>query len=126
MCYHYVKEDSRMGMFREPGAEEIDIVKEMAEALGGQGLKVEEMIEKANAALAVVEHVVKNYQASSEMGKPDLDTVNMHIREFNKLVEKSEDALRWLLIQREACGFRTHRNVNAFYPIPRKMKLLDS
>ena len=115
-----------MGIFREPGSAEIDIVKEMAEALGGQGLKVEELIEKANAALTTVEQLLKNYQASSEIGKPGLDTVNTHIREFNKLVEKSEDALRWLLIQREACGFRTHRNVNAFYPIPRKMKLIDS
>ncbi len=114
-----------MGMFREPGSEEIDIVKEMAEALGGQGLKVEEMIEKANTALSIVENLLKSYQASSEVRKPDLDTVNSHIREFNMLVEKSEDALRWLLIQREACGFRKHRNVNAFYPIPRKMKLID-
>ncbi len=111
-----------MGLFREPGSQEIDIVKEMAEALGGQGLKLEELMEKADAALAKVNQLVNDYRSSAERRKPDVATINQHIREFNALVDKSEDALRWLLIQREACGFRTHRNVNVFYPIPRKMK----
>lgn len=111
-----------MGLFREPGSQEIDIVKEMAEALGGQGLRLEEFLEKADAALAKVNQLVNDYRSPAELRKPDVATINEHIREFNALVDKSEDALRWLLIQREACGFRTHRNVNAFYPIPRKMK----
>jgi ribosome biogenesis protein Nip4 len=111
-----------MGLFREPGSQEIDIVKEMAEALGGQGLKLEELLEKAEAALAEVNQLVNDYRSSAEREKPDVAAINVHIREFNALVDKSQDALRWLLIQREACGFRTHRNVNVFYPIPRKMK----
>ncbi|MBI5250480.1 MAG: hypothetical protein HY912_13385 [Desulfomonile tiedjei] len=115
-----------MGIFREPGSDEIDIVKEMAEALGSQGLKLEELIEKAHSTLATVNRLLEDYRDGSQPGKPDLDEVNRHIREFNVLVERSEDALRWLLIQREACGFRTHRNVNVFYPIPRKIKLLSS
>lgn len=111
-----------MGMFGEPGSQEIDIIKEMADALGGQGLKLEELIGKANAALEKAKQLLSEYRDTSCAARPDPDTINAQIREFNAFVDKAEDALRWLLIQREACGFRTHRNVNLFYPIPRKMK----
>ena len=39
-----------MGMFRDSGSEEIDIVKEMAEGLGSQGFRLEEILEKASVA----------------------------------------------------------------------------
>jgi hypothetical protein len=35
-----------MGMFRDSGSQEIDIVKEMVEGLGSQGLKLEDLLEK--------------------------------------------------------------------------------
>jgi hypothetical protein len=56
--------------------------------------------------------------------RPEISLVNELISDYNHLVEQAEDALRWLLIQREACGFRTHRNVDRFYPIPPKMKTI--
>ena len=39
-----------MGMFRDAGVDEIDIVKEMAEGLGSTGLKLEDILEKADQA----------------------------------------------------------------------------
>lgn len=112
-----------MGMFRDDASSEIDIVKEMAETLGSQGAKVEDLIEKANIALKKARELRDDYDLGTNGTRPDPDTINDAIREYNKLADKAEDALRWLLIQREACGFRKHKNVNFFYPIPAKMKL---
>ncbi len=114
-----------MGMFRDSGSQEIDIVKEMAEGLGSSGARVEELLEKAHAARDQVQSLLECYhgQRSCE-DRPEVTMVNESIRAYNKFVDKAEDALRWLLIQREACGFRTHRNVNSYYPIPPRMKLI--
>lgn len=109
-----------MGICRDAGSTEIDIVKEMAEGLGSTGLKLEDILEKANATKELVNRLV---QLSNEPGR-DVTEVNESIMHYNKLVDQAEDTLRWLLIQREACGFRTHRNVNVHYPIPPKMKLM--
>lgn len=114
-----------MGMFREAGSQEIDIVKEMAEGLGSSGMKVEELLEQAMSARQEAVGLMERYYAEKDgVRKPDAGEVNDAVQKFNALVDKTEDALRWLLIQREACGFRTHRNVNIFYPIPQKIKLI--
>jgi hypothetical protein len=114
-----------MGMFREPGSQEIDIVKEMAEGLGSSGLKVEELLEKAAAARQEAQDLLDRHHAAEPGNrKPDVAAVNEAIVRYNALVDKTEHALRWLLIQREACGFRTHRNVNLHYPIPAKMRTI--
>ncbi|MGO9570853.1 MAG: hypothetical protein ACLP5H_25280 [Desulfomonilaceae bacterium] len=116
-----------MGMFRDSGSQEIDIVKEMAEGLGSQGLRLEDLLEKTTAARERAQKMVRCHQ-DCEAGceSSDISDINDSIREYNSLVDRAENALRWLLIQREACGFRTHRNVNVHYPIPSKMKLLKS
>jgi hypothetical protein len=114
-----------MGMFRDNSDQEFDIVKEMAESLGSTGLRVEEMLERVKEAQQRTNTLLACYhQTESCSRRPDLALVNESIRDFNSWVEKAEDALRWLLIQREACGFRTHKNVNIYYPIPSKMKLI--
>lgn len=114
-----------MGMFRDSGDQEIDIVKEMAESLGSSGVRVEELLEKTTQAREVAIRMLACYQGSrTDCRKPDIVVVNDSIREYNTLVDKTEDALRWLLIQREACGFRRHRDVHVHYPIPAKMRPL--
>lgn len=116
-----------MGMFRDSGSEEIDIVKEMAEGLGSQGLKLEDILKKTTEARERVQKMVQCHQGvEAACEAHDLSVINDSIREYNSLVDRAQDALRWLLIQREACGFRTHRNVNVHYPIPSKMKLLKA
>jgi hypothetical protein len=109
-----------MGMFRDAGSTEIDIIKEMAEGLGSTGLKLEDILEKANATR---DTVIRSIQLCHE-GAQDMGEVNDSIRQYNTMVDQAEDTLRWLLIQREACGFRTHRDVHVHYPIPSKIKLL--
>jgi hypothetical protein len=111
-----------MGMFND-GSHEIDIIKEMAEGLGSQGLKLEDILEKADSARRRVTDLLDSEgSVPAANGGADVSSINEAIREYNSLIDQADDALRWLLIQREACGFRTHKNVNVFYPIPSKMK----
>jgi hypothetical protein len=114
-----------MGMFRDSDALDADLIKEMAEGLGSQGLRIEEIllkIKELQNRLEMMTGVVLD--GPNGEGSRRLSMVNDIISEHNELVDNAKDALRWLLIQREACGFRTHRNVSAHYPIPDKIRLL--
>lgn len=116
-----------MGMFRENSEVEIDLVKEMAEGLGSTGLRIEDLLDKAaKARERVRDLMMRHANSASERNRPDVALVNESIIEYNALIDKAEDALRWLLIQREACGFRTHRNVHVHYPIPARIRLLKT
>ena len=115
-----------MGMFRDADSQEIDIVKEMAESLGSTGLRLEEILERLELARDQVDHLVACHASGrTSTGEPDVSIVNDSIQVYNTLVDKAEHARSWLLIQREACGFRTHRDVDFHYPIPAKMKFLE-
>ncbi|MEW6113303.1 MAG: hypothetical protein AB1664_14325 [Thermodesulfobacteriota bacterium] len=114
-------------MFRDTDAQEADIVKEMAEALGSTGLRLEEILEKLDRLGEQVKPLIALYRHGLRGSESlDPDTINESIREYNGLVDKAEDARRWLLIQREACGFRIHRDVDRYYPIPARLKLIKS
>ncbi len=116
-----------MGMFRDAEVQEIDLVKEMAESLGSTGARLEESLDKVYRARSEVERLLVEYhRPDGTAERPPVSAVNDSIRDYNRLVDKAQDALRWLLIQREACGFRTHRNVDFFYPIPPKIKQLET
>ena len=112
-----------MGMFRDSGDLQADLIKEMAEGLGSQGIRVEEMLirmEELRGRLGAVMDVDVHGPNGSGNSQPAL--VEDTIREYNLLVARAEHALGWLLIQREACGFRTHRDVSSHYPIPDRIK----
>ncbi len=113
-----------MGMFRDSDCQEIDLVKEMAEALGSTGLRLEEALEKAGEARKNLDKLLSAYHGGNDSTISDVSLINKRIAEYNSLVDKAEDTRRWLLIQREAIGFRIHREVDRHYPIPARMKLL--
>jgi hypothetical protein len=111
-----------MGLCRDISECEIEFVKEMAEGLGSSGLILDAILEKALAARSRAEELLRQYQNSESSAPVELlQELNKCISEYNGLVGKAEEALRWLLIQREACGFRRHKNVNHFYPIPERL-----
>jgi len=112
-----------MGMFRDVEAQEPDLIKEMAESLGSAGARLEEFLEKLEVGLHNIGHL-KRICLHAPPGDRHraIENVDKAIQEYNRLVDRAENALAWLLIQREACGFRTHKNVHVFYPIPPKMK----
>lgn len=114
-----------MGVCRDATECEIEFVKEMAEGLGSSGLILDNLLKKACAAKMIALDLIEKYQASSPNASNRLVVItNERITEYNSLVDKAEEALRWLLIQREACGFRTHKNVNQHYPIPLRLPLI--
>jgi hypothetical protein len=124
----YVKsslEARYMGVCRDASECEIEFVKEMAEGLGSSGIILDNLLEKARMAKMIALDLIEKYHASPT-NAPDtlLAITNKRIKEYNSLVEKAEEALRWLLIQREACGFRTHKNVSQHYPLPPRLPLI--
>ncbi|MBM3301465.1 MAG: hypothetical protein FJY85_16120 [Deltaproteobacteria bacterium] len=115
-----------MGMFRDTANQDFDIVKEMAESLGSTGLKLEDLLERTCEAHTRAQELIARYNSwTSDPDRPSAALVNESIKEYNSFVDKAQDARTWLLIQREACGFRIHRNVDDHYPIPRKIRPLD-
>jgi hypothetical protein len=115
-----------MGICRDTDYQEIDVVKEMAEALGSTGLRLEEILEKIDASQRYLNQLFRSfYDSPSKSSRPDASVVNEAIRQHNVLVDQAQEGRRWLLIQREACGFRVHREVDLHYPIPAKIKLLE-
>lgn len=114
-----------MGMFRDTECLEADIIKEMAEGLGSTGIRLEQVLEEVEAVRTEIDDLCAHYSSDKyDSDRPSLSEINDSIREYNRLIAKAEDTLRWLLIQREACGFRTHRDVDSHYPIPARMKIL--
>lgn len=116
-----------MGMFRDADSLDADLVKEMAEALGSTGMRLEELLQEIEAVRTELDQLKDSYGAAMpSVANAQMSAINEGIRKHNRLVDKAEDALRWLLIQREACGFRRHRDVDLHYPIPAKMRLFKS
>jgi len=114
-----------MGVHRETECQEIDLVKEMAEALCGTGLRLEEILDEVRSAGRIVDELLSGSLTEVDDSQGvDVALINEQIRRYNRLVDKAEDARRWLLIQREACGFRIHRDVDVHYPVPAKIKLI--
>ncbi|MFH0824802.1 MAG: hypothetical protein V2B18_18775 [Pseudomonadota bacterium] len=107
-----------MGVCREAGTEEIEIVKEMAESLGSTGLRLDEAIEKIGVLAAELDEMRKG----PDPDRRRAESIEGIILEHNRLVDEARHHLHWLLIQREACGFRKHRDVDRFYPIPPKIR----
>lgn len=113
-----------MGIVREIDTQEIDIVKEMAESLGSQGIRIDEILENLNVVGARLNEMLAMVQeAPDSCQSPSLNEIDLTMRKYNTLVDNAHEALRWLLIQREACGFRKHKDVHLHYPIPPKVRL---
>lgn len=104
---------------QDPTRAELDIMKEKAETLGRTGAKLEESLQRLRA---LQEHI--RILEKQGKGAPE---VNELVREFNEVREKAFQYLHYLIIQREAMGFRRHANVQRMYKIPAKKRpLLDN
>lgn len=110
-------------MFRESDEFDGELVKEMAEGLGSQGIKLETLLEKIELMSDVIDRISRNDEPPPTYKGPTI--LANAVKEHNDLVDQARDALRWLLIQREACGFRRHKNVDIYYPIPEKVQITE-
>jgi hypothetical protein len=93
-----------------PTQAELAIMKEKAEALGRTGGKLDESLRR----LTILEQRIKMFEREGEGARE----VNALIREFNQVRERACQYLHYLIIQREAIGFRRHAKVKRMYQIP--------
>jgi hypothetical protein len=91
-------------------------MREKAESLGRTGGKVDESLRR----LRVLQEHRRIFKKHGK-GAPE---VNDLIREFNEKREKAFQYLHYLIIQREAMGFRRHASVQRMYKIPAKKRPL--
>ena len=97
-----------------PTRAELDIMQEKAEALGRTGGRLDESLRR----LKILEQRIKMLERQGEGAR----AVNAFIREFNQVRERARQYLQYLIIQREAIGFRRHTNVTRMYQIPLKKR----
>jgi hypothetical protein len=89
---------------------ELDIMKEKAEALGRLGERLDESLQRITS----LEQRIKLLEREGK----GVGEVNALIREFNHVRQRALQYLYYLVIQREAIGFRRHANVTGVYQIP--------
>jgi hypothetical protein len=99
-----------------------DLLKERAEVLGRAG-------EALAAALSDLETIDRSISASLRASgkRPDaelLTGINEEIRHYNRAREYAQLRLYYLIVTREAMGFRRHKTVEEAYRIPPKKKYL--
>jgi hypothetical protein len=99
-----------------------EFLKERAEVLGRAG-------EALAAALSDLEKIGRSISRSMrESGeRPDsemLNGINEEIRHYNRAREYAQLRFYYLIVTREAMGFRRHKMVEEAYKIPPKKKYL--
>jgi len=99
-----------------PTRAELDIIKEKAETLGRTGAKLDESLRRLRALQDHIKIMEKEGKGQAEVS--DL------ITEFNEAREEAFQYLHYLIIQREAMGFRRRANVQRMYKIPAKKRPL--
>jgi hypothetical protein len=97
-----------------PTRAELDIMKEKAETLGRTGVKLEQSLGRLRT---LQEHI----RILEKEGK-DTPRENALITEFNEVRGKALQYLHYLIIQREAMGFRRHAHAQRMYKIPAKKR----
>ncbi len=99
-----------------------ELLRERAEILGRAG-------EALAAALSDLEKIDRSIseslRAAGEHPDPEILTeINGEIRRYNRAREYAELRFYYLIVTREAMGFRRHRMVEEAYKIPPKKKYL--
>ena len=96
---------------------ELDIMKEKAEALGRVGGRLDESLRR----IKILEQRIQMLEREGQRGRVAVNTL---IGEFNQVRQRALRYLHYLIIQREAMGFRRHTHVTAMYQIPPRKRPL--
>jgi hypothetical protein len=99
-----------------------EMLKERAEVLGRAG-------EALAAALSDVDKIGRSIaesirRAGEYPGSETLSEINSEIRHYNRAREYAQLRYYYLIVTREAMGFRRHKAVEEVYKIPPKKKYL--
>ena len=93
-----------------PTKAELDIMREKAEALGRTGERLDGCLRR----LKVLEERIGGLETEGK----GAEEVNALIGEFNHVRQRALKYLHYLIIHREAIGFRRHSNLEKMYRIP--------
>lgn len=104
----------RLNVFQTAAGLEMEIIQEMAEALG----RTEDKLNVALLKLEVIDKEVADLTARAERGEPVAERLRASIEAFNQQRDEAVRCLRDLVIHREAIGFRRHPGLESYYPIP--------
>jgi len=107
---------------------DLEILQERAEVLGRAGEKLSAALRSLNLIEEIIEDRLRSYLECRERGNPApkgaLREINREIRRYNESREYAKLRLYYLIVTREAMGFRRNKTVEEQYPIPPKKKLL--
>lgn len=107
---------------------DLEILQERAEVLGRAGEKLSAALKNLNRIGEIIESLLRSHLESVEQGNPPpkgaLREINLEIRRYNEAREYAKLRLYYLIVTREAMGFRRNKTVEEQYPIPPKKKPL--
>jgi hypothetical protein len=107
---------------------DLEILQERAEVLGRAGEKLSAALRSLSLIEEIIENRLRSYLECRERGNPApkgaLREINREIRRYNESREYAKLRLYYLIVTREAMGFRRNKTVEEQYPIPPKKKLL--
>lgn len=105
-------------IFKEHEKLKAEIQREKAEALGRAGERLEDLLRKLVELRSTIESLGgKVKEVSPERGSL-LEDIRLLAQEHNAFRKKAITYHRYLVIQREAVGFRDHRDMERLYRVP--------
>jgi len=99
---------------------ELEIIQERAEVLGRTG----EALHRALHELKVIEERIDSVMAAAGPDEESWRKINREIKQFNRARENAKLRYYYLIVTREAMGFRRHKSVEEVYQIPPRKKPL--
>jgi hypothetical protein len=113
-----------------------EFFRERAVVLGRSGESVQKALEKLKVAEILISELYERLHALTDQGglkgtkrrdltamkKQAVDEINEQIRQYNRMREHAKLRYYYLIVTREAMGFRRHSWVEKTYPIPPKKK----
>lgn len=110
-----------------------EFLRERAAVLGRAGTAVEDAI----AELARLDYEIQIKQEQLHSIRLDeqsfsnekhvlVQEINLHIEQFNIVIEKAKLKYYYLIVTREAMGLRRHKRIQELYVIPKKKKKIQA
>ncbi len=95
---------------------EAEIIKEQAQALSRVSKRIEQYLNELGRLNSEIERSLR---------EGDLERANGLIEQFNETRQLAHKYLYFLVVQREAVGFRIHPDMSKIFPIPPRKKRVD-
>jgi len=123
------KRDANSMIFKDSAEKtDLEILQERAEVLGRAGQKLSAALKSMDLIEEVIEDLFRSHVEGRKRGNPPpkgaLREINREIRRYNEAREYAKLRLYYLIVTREAMGFRRNKTVEEQYPIPPRKKLL--